>query len=238
VSEAAADMPALRAAAAAWRFRWAVERDAEVRFARFAERMARLGGPAALVALAGSASEDERRHAALCARTAERYGAAIPCSAPPADPGEIAPRHLGEREALLYEVVAACCVAEKESVAVLMALLDGAAEPPLRDVLRGLARDEVRHARLGWAWLAREGRHGAAAFLAPLVPAMLEGSVAPDLFSRAAEPEAAPDLLRSGVLPRAASRDTFVRTLDEVVFPGLEAFGVDASPAREWLAGR
>jgi hypothetical protein len=37
------------------------------------------------------------------------------------------------------------------------------------------------------------------------------------------------------VLPHAAQRQVFTRTLEEVVFPGLEAYGVDTGPARRWL---
>jgi hypothetical protein len=232
----AAGSPVLAAAAAAWRFRWTVERDAEVRFARLSDRMERLGAPAALVELARGASRDERRHAELCARIAERHGAVLPSPAPPADPAEIAPRHLGERDALLYEVVAACCVSETESVAVLTVLLEETREAGLREVLRELATDEVRHARLGWAWLAHERSRAPVAFLSPLVPAMLAGSAAPGLFS-AASPDPDDDaLLGHGVLPRAVQREIFVRTLEEVVFPGLEASGVDAAPGRAWLA--
>jgi hypothetical protein len=40
------------------------------------------------------------------------------------------------------------------------------------------------------------------------------------------------------VLPHSRKRETFVRTLEEVVFPGLEKFAIDAAPARGWLAAR
>jgi hypothetical protein len=224
-----------RVAGAAWRFRWQVERDAQVRFARMAWRMAVLGAPAPLVTLARRASEDERRHAALCARLAEAYGAGLPRRPAPAAPPEIAPRRLGAREALLYDVVAACCVAETESVSVLTTLLAAPARPAVRAVLRTLARDEIAHARLGWAWLAHARRDGPVAFLGPLLPGMLEGNGA-DLFRPAGRAAADRALLAHGVLPRAAHRALFVRTLETVIFPGLEALGVDAGPGRAWLA--
>jgi hypothetical protein len=40
------------------------------------------------------------------------------------------------------------------------------------------------------------------------------------------------------VLPHATKRDLFVRSLEEVVFPGLQAAGVDTAAGREWLASR
>jgi hypothetical protein len=214
-----------------------VERDAEARFARIAARMARVGAPEPLVALARQASADERRHGVLCARLAKRYGADVPRRPPSPEPPEIAPRRLGAREALLYEVVAACCVAETESVSVLTTLLAVPARAAVRSVLRTLARDEIAHARLGWAWLAHERGTAGIALLAPLVPAMLEGNGA-DLFVPTAGAAAGAALLAHGVLPRAVHRELFVRTLEQVVFPGLESFGVDARPARAWLTAR
>jgi hypothetical protein len=150
----------------------------------------------------------------------------------------VAPARLPPREALLYELVAACCVAESGSVAVLTSLLAAAREPGLRAVLRELTVDEVDHARLGWAWLACEHRRGATDFLGPLLPAMLEGSIDDDLFGRVDPARNDPRLVDAGVLPQAARRDLWVRTLEEVILPGLEGVGVDSRPGRAWLARR
>lgn len=228
---------ARRIAAQAWRFRHQVEREAEVRFARLAGRLASAGAPGPVIELARRASADERRHAVRCAEQAAACGAPVAAAGPPAVP-EIAPARLGARERVLYEVVAACCLTETESLAVLSTLLGCARGPALRQVLRELAGDEVAHGRLGWAHLAFEQGRGDTAFLGPLVPAMLEGGVAPGLF-RPAPPELEDEaLLEHGVLPRAAQRAVFVRTLEEVVFPGLARCGVDPGPARAWLAAR
>jgi hypothetical protein len=43
-------------------------------------------------------------------------------------------------------------------------------------------------------------------------------------------------LLRLGVLPLEKKREVFLGTLEQVVFPGLEKFGVDPEPGRTWLA--
>lgn len=234
MSEAATPRSVRRVAGSSWRFRWTVEREAEVRFARLADRLARLGAAPSLVDLARRASLDERRHAALCARTAARYGETLEEQAPP-EPAEIAPRHLAPRERVLYEVVAACCITETESMGVLTALLGRVRDVELCRVLRELAADEVRHSRLGWALLAAEHERGGTAFLGPLVPAMLEGSIAPDLFRPAGADREDEALLDHGVLPHVLKREVFVRMLEEVVFPGLERFGVDVAPARSWL---
>jgi hypothetical protein len=229
--------PVAALAAAAWRFRWRVECEAEDRFARLAVRLEALGTPPALLALARRASADERRHAGHCARLAAALGAPVPAGRP-ASPPEVAPPGLAEEDAVTYELAAACCVTESESVAVLTALRPEARDPGLRAALHELAEDEVGHARLGWAHLAVAAARGRTAFLGRHLPAMLAGTVDDDLF--AAGPPYADDarLLRLGVLPHALKRSLFVRTLEEVVFPGLDGAGVDTSAGRAWLAGR
>jgi hypothetical protein len=224
-------------AAAAWRFRWQVELDAEARFRLLAERLESLGAPPALAELARRCAADEGRHAVLCARLAREYGAGPP--EPSTGPvREYAPGTLLPRGKLLYELVASCCIAETESMGVLTTLVAAARPGPLRDVLRELASDEVRHGQLGWAYLAAEHRAGVTSFLTPLVPRMLQGNAPADLF-QAAPPELEDEaLLDLGVLPHSIKRAVFGETLEQVVFPGLERFGVDPGPAREWLEAR
>jgi len=40
------------------------------------------------------------------------------------------------------------------------------------------------------------------------------------------------------VLPHSLKRSIFVGTLEGVVFPGLEKFGISPRPARQWLEAR
>lgn len=225
-------------AGAAWAFRWHVEREAQARFLRLAGRLRRVGAPPAFAERALRAAADEERHAGICAALAASYGAPVPARGRPRAP-EIAPRGLSLREGVLYEVVAACCIAETESVGVLTSLLGAARGVPLRRVLRALAADEVAHARLGWAVLAAErARGGDTSFLGPLVPAMLEVNAGPDLFAPGPASLEDDSLLEHGVLPRSAKREVFTRVVEDVVLPGLAAHGVDAGPSRAWLASR
>jgi hypothetical protein len=223
-----------RRAADAWAFRGRVEREAELRFARLARTIRTLDAGSPVPGLMERAAADEAGHAELCAGLAAAFGRPgidVATDVP------IAPAGLAAREAALYEVVAACCITETESVATLTALLEAPAEPRVREVLHAIARDEVLHSRMGWAHLAREAG-GGVAFLAPWIPVMLAGTVDADLFAGAGpEPDAAA-LLALGVLPRAEKRAIFVGALEDVVFPGLEQLGVDAAPARAWLAAR
>jgi hypothetical protein len=224
-------------AASAWRFRWRVELEAEARFRRIADRLEALGAAPGLVALARCSASDEHRHAARCAELAGELGADLR-EPLPAQVREIAPPGLLPRGRVLYELVAACCITETESMGVLTTLLGAARGAPLHSVLRELASDEVRHSQLGWAHLAAEHEAGMTAFLGPLIPAMLQGSAPRDLFLPAQGPRDDAVLLELGVLPHGLKREVFTRTLEEVVFPGLARFGVDPAPARAWLDGK
>ncbi|HEX9242163.1 MAG TPA: ferritin-like domain-containing protein [Anaeromyxobacter sp.] len=248
--------PRLRAvAAAAWRFRWIVECDAETRFLGLADRLDALGAypspipsplrgegrerdaPAPVPDLARRAAADERRHAAHCARIAAELGGPVPAAAP-APPAAVAPGSLEEEDAVTYELVAACCIAETVSVGVLTALLPVARDPGLRAVLHELATDEVLHARLGWAHLATAAARGRVAFLAPLLPAMLAGSVDEDLFREVGPDLEDEGLLALGVLPHRMKRELFAGAIEEVVLPGLSRAAVDTAAAARWLASQ
>lgn len=220
-----------RQVAEAWLFREKVEHEAAQRFARLSQLIASIDAESPVPALMARAADDERRHAALCARLAKAYGGER-------DHGEIrseiAPRTFAPREAALYEVVAACCITETESVATVATLLAEESEPAVRDALHEIARDEVTHSRMGWTHLAREAQRGDVTFLSRCIPMMLAGTVT-DQFSQDASDEPA-ELLRHGILPRAKKRELFVGALEEVIFPGLAQLGIDVSPARAWLA--
>jgi hypothetical protein len=223
-----------RRAAEAWAFRARVEREAAQRFARLARAIRSLDAESPVPPLMERAAADEVEHAALCAGLCRDYGQ-------PEDPdvpdNPIAPSELGEREAVLYEVVAACCITETESVATVTALLSAPSESRVREVLHQIAKDEILHSRMGWAHLAREAPRGVA-FLARWIPVMLNGTIDARLF---AAPEPGDDdeaLLMHGVMPLERKRAIFTGTLEDVVFPGLETFGVDTAPARAWLAAQ
>jgi hypothetical protein len=224
-----------RRAGKAWAFRTRVEREAARRFIRLAEAISGFDPDSPVPALMRRASDDERRHAGLCAELAATYGEPVDGDA--ADV-RIAPAKLGARAAVLYEVVAACCITETESVATVTTLLAEDIEPGVERVLREIARDEVLHGRMGWAHLAREAALYDVSFLAPWIPSMLSGSAQEELFNTADAELEDPELLRHGVLPHSKKRAIFAGTLEGVVFPGLERFGIGAEPARAWLAAR
>ena len=226
-----------RIASEAWAFRWQVEREAEVRFARLGRQLSEVGAPELLVALAHRSSADERRHAILCFDLAKEYGYQ---GSPAAEvlAAEIAPKGLSLRQRVLYELVATCCITETESMSVLTTLLQSARARRMKQVLQEIARDEVSHSKLGWAHLAHEHSEAGVGFLGPLIPDMLEGTVSESFFHAAEEELENPELMQHGVLPHSTKQSIFIQTLKGIVFPGLDSLGVDSAPGRGWLERR
>jgi hypothetical protein len=224
-------------AAQVWRTRQRFELLAAARFASLAERLARAGASTMVVDLARRAVDDERRHAARCAELAAHFGG----SRPAALPTPVAPR-LGPKATpkvtLLYELVAMSCVTETLSTTLLGALVEHADETPARSVMREILRDEVRHARIGWAYLAEIERDGAQGLVGAYLPAILAGTARDELFDEREEPAEVRALIGVGQLPRALRRELFAETLREVVFPGLARFGIDPAAGEHWLTAR
>jgi hypothetical protein len=218
-----------------WAFRARAELDAAARFQRLEHELARVGGSAALVDLAGEAAIDERRHHVLCAELAQRFGArdveGVEQPAAPLRTGLHDPR-----EQLLYEMIAMSCVTESLSAALLLQMRREAEDAAVKRVVQEVLRDEVRHARLGWAHLAGESSRRSVAFVGPCLPAILAATVDEEIFAEGTGP--GDDLGALGGLSRATRYAIFTSTMREVVFPGLQRFGVPVTAADAWLRSR
>src|SRR6185295_14842249 len=99
----------------------------------------------------------------LCAVLAAKYGEpdAIKHVAPNVRIGR---NDMDPRDRLLWEMVSVCCIAETMNTSLMTRCLEVAKDEEIRTTLRELLRDEVRHARLGWAHLAAERAQGRGAF--------------------------------------------------------------------------
>jgi hypothetical protein len=215
-----------------WAFRARAERVAAARFSRLSDVLARSGAHDAVVGLARDAVGDELRHADLCTWLARRFGSTADEAPEPAP--EVGPSSATARERVLFEVVAMSCVTETVSAAALGRMLERAENSAVRDTVQAVLRDEINHAQLGWAHLAREHRSGAVPFVADYLPAMLAQTVGDELF--AAGPDVDADLAGLGALSRRDRQEVVVESLEHVIFPGLERFEVDTSAGRRWLA--
>jgi hypothetical protein len=215
-----------------WAVRHGVETGASLRFAALSQGMQAAGAPTALVDLAARAATDEIRHAAHCADILRARQAEVP-------PPEtrllfFGPRDLSPEQKLTYEVVAQSCISETESMATLVTLLDAARDDHLKSVLQELARDEVQHARVGWGYLAWARNRLDLSFLAGHLPAMAAASTGLEMFEPSPPEADDAQLLLSGVVPKRDRRRIYLETLDSVVIPGFEEYGVDTESLRRW----
>jgi hypothetical protein len=143
------------------------------------------------------------------------------------------------RDRVLYEMIAFCCITESLNASLMMLSYERAHDPDVRAALRVILRDEVSHSRMGWMHLAAERAQGHGAFIAKALPYMLAGTVRDELFAHAhvAQDDArASRLADHGELAASIRLEIFAHTLEDVVYPGLEALRIDTRPARAWVA--
>jgi hypothetical protein len=220
--------------ASTWAFRTRAEIEASARFARMAAELAEVGANPVVVRGAADASADELRHRDLCARLAAKWGEANALQHEP-PPTRIGRAEMEARDRLLWELVAVCCIGETMNTSLMTRCMEVATDQDIRETLRELLEDEVRHARLGWAHLAAERAEGRGQFLGEALPLMLEASVEPG-FLAGTQPAPWLDAMYAfGELPWAELVQIYRDTLNLVIFPGLDAAGVDTAKARAWL---
>jgi hypothetical protein len=216
-----------------WQFRTRAERESTLRFRRLAAELTQTGAEKVVIDLARRGAHDEFRHAQLCAAVTRLYGG-VPDQDSEVRAQPVGAPGLGQRDRVLYEVVAFCCIAETINAQLLTTILHHASAPRVVRVVRRLVKDEIVHSRLGWAHLAAERSRGRGAFLPPLLPRMLEASVDPEIFSIADEPVDAAARAH-GELPRVERVAIFVSALRDVIFPGFESFGLATDQGKAWL---
>lgn len=204
-----------------WRHRERIEREAAMLFGQLGATLVEAGHPQ-LATRAFTAAADEHRHAERCrALVIALAGATVP----PADAPrtlELGPGHLALRDRALYAAVAMGCVTESLSCALLLELRAAATHPLVVATVTEILRDEIEHARIGWAVLAAEARMRDVTWLRPLVPAMAAAAVAEDV-----TPMAGDDALAGlGILPRGRVRALVAQTWATVIAPGLAHHGL------------
>jgi hypothetical protein len=226
-------------AARVWTLRRRVELEAAARFRTLSAELSAHAASDVVIAMATEAAADELRHATLCARLAEHFGG-LPLPEPALDviTRRVAPRGLEGREALLYELVALSCVTETLSTALLGALVEAARDSIAKETMHSILRDEVRHSRLGWAFLAESHAAGARDVVAPHLPALLAATLGSGAFASVPADPGDAELAGYGELERSTSLNIVRECFAEVIFPGLARFGIDTSLGERWLAER
>jgi rubrerythrin len=120
-------------------------------FERLARELEAHGAPRRLRTASRRAAQDERRHARVMRRLAEREGARVA-------PATVEPRPVRSLQAIAIENAVEGCVCETFGAAVAAIQAQRAGDPAVRRAMKGIARDEASHAELSWAvarWLER-----------------------------------------------------------------------------------
>jgi len=149
LAELRAPSPELRQTLAAyWTKVGQFEHASVASFARFALQLLQLGAPPILLADTQAAAADEIEHARLAFALASAYAGA------PVGPGALAveaclTRGRGVR-AIVEGLIIEACVGETLAAIEAQEAALQARDPALAEVLRTIADDELRHARLGW----------------------------------------------------------------------------------------
>lgn len=189
-----------------------------------------------IVDLSARAIAEEIRHSEIYLELASSY-ARRTVPTPAVTPIDV-PAHDGLEPGLrrALHVVEMCSINETMACAFLDLCLSGATAAPVRSGLREVLSDEIRHARIGWAYLASPGvpdgaRREVARQLVPMLCAQTEG------WWRQVETLPAGDVAAHGCPSAAAIARAALTSLDDLVLPGFESLGFEVGEARRFVAG-
>ena len=221
------DLPVIESdaarAARVWRHREGVEREAAALFETLGVELAAFGY-CELAVRAATAAKDERRHAARCRAIVEALTGTTVWTAEPPRRLVLGLAALTHRDRVLYAAVAVGCITESLSCALLLELRELTTHPIVTETVAEILRDEIEHARIGWAVLAAEAAARDVGWLATHLTAMRRAAVAEDVTPMTGEPA----LAGLGVLPRTRVRELVETTWASVIEPGMSRYGIRA----------
>jgi hypothetical protein len=228
------DGAARSAMARHWRRRAWSEGQVATAFAELHAGLIEVEAEAVVVRMIGGAAADEVRHSAVCAALAGAYLADAPAAR--AGDGVALPRFAGEARdvEVTLQVVGMCCVGETLATVWLEACLAGARTPLARAANRVHLREEVEHARAGWAHLAAPRTAGQRAIVEQYAPGFVRAGVR-EWLAAGSDLPVGTGLEGHGVLTAAQHRAAVLRGAREVVLPGFAALGIEVAATRRWL---
>jgi hypothetical protein len=196
-----------------------------------------LRADARIVDLSARAIAEEIRHSDIYLELACAYARAS-LTRPEVAPIEV-PAHEGVAPEVrrLLHVVGMCSINETMACAFLELSLAGATSATVRAGLREVLSDEIRHARIGWAYLASPGvtaglRREVERWLVPMLCAQLEG------WWRQVDTLPAGEVPGHACPSGAAITQATLKSLGDLVLPGFQTVGIDVTDACRYAAGQ
>jgi len=200
---------------------------------RVAQGLFELGAVSEVLWLAARSAGEEVRHSTLCRAVAERY-AGQPL--PTVQAREVTEATFGNAPARINKLLFAVfqsCINEGIATVYLQENLRLATSRPVRTVLKELLKDDVNHARFGWAHLASAyTTSDDKAHVAKALPTLLEIG---DKAWCGDDEEPDFDCPEHGCLAPTRNREIVRQAFAELILPGFEHVGVDTRSGRAWF---
>ena len=221
--------------AATWLERARAEELAVIRFKRLSGELRACGTHPTVLAMVEKAIVHEGEHAQLCLGLARGYGARHVHTSESEQAGPLAPASMGRSDALLFEMVAYCCLTESLNAALLLEIAQRASQGEIVRAAQKILKDEVQHSQMGWAHLTWCRAQGLGDFLPEVLPTMFNQTGAEAFASSQPPPLESPALLAHGELPLDDRKALFDRVVREVFLPGLAHAGLKPEPVYAWM---
>ena len=189
--------------------------------------------PAKVLTGIADAASDELRHGEQCAAVLVALGGKPIAHLPPI---ETVPSHddVAPLEAFLRNLISVGCMSETVAVSVIRAEQAELDDSKLGRILSTILADEIQHARLGWEVLGMVTpllRADARARLEDYLVDAFAHQVAHELAHLPLLNGATAEAARAGVCDGGFARTVFFDTITDIIVPGLEQAGLDASTA-------
>jgi hypothetical protein len=224
-----------QSAIATWRGRMVNEHISARVFAGLIPQMMKAGLDPDHQAKVATMIADELRHARMCAAAVHALGGEALAELP--DLEEV-PQHedVEPLEGFVRNILSISCLSETVAVALIGAERLRVGPKPLKDTLRSILADEVKHARFGWTILeeivprlSEDGWDRLDEYLVTAFEHLLAHELT-HLPARHSPSRTAEDV---GVCDGFEARKLFFDTVEQVIIPGLERCGLAARWAWE-----
>lgn len=219
-----------------WAQRASAELGAAKKFKTIHSRLQDQATHSSILKLVNEAVTDEENHAYLCAKMAKSLGHKTGFTGSSGSAASAKPswHNLSEPKKLLLDLVLMSCVVESINANLMTTLFSNSKESSVNGIIRKILKDEIKHGKIGWAYLSYLQGQQELSFIAEHLAEMLDIAVRDELFD-SNEAELQTNAYEFGVLPEEQRLGQFCDSLQNIVQPGLSHFGIDNSAVTNWL---
>lgn len=218
-----------------WAQRASAELGAAQRFKHIHTRLESQAAHSSILSLVSEAAADEENHAFLCAKTAKNMGHHTGFKKATAN--SISPKPswhtLNETRKLTLDVILMSCIIESINANLMNTIFANSKGHSINQLIRKILKDEIKHGKIGWAYLTIEGERQDLSFVTEHLEEMLDIAVHDELFQETHSNNESS--FEFGILPEKDRLEQFIDSLENIVEPGFTHFGIDSSPITRWL---